>query len=648
MRTKPFGLTLLLGTLAITCGCNAFDDPQASGPRAVRVVPTDERAPLEAEVSALPVSGGTLLSLGTSGALVASDPARDRVSVTQDGTVSEIPLPQGSQPWRMTQIDGTTVAVSLRGSGKVVALDVTGEGDQVWEARVCAAPRGLDFELSSQQVHVACAGGELVSLDSATGEELARVFLASDLRDVVAADGRVYVSRFRSAEVLFVENGQLERQVTLPSVKVVARFSEIERNMKPTVAWRMQALKAGGVAIVHQRATVDEVPIELEEAEDQDLSSSPYGGGGGSGSSMADCTSIVQTSISRVDSEGAVLTGPSLAGVVLPVDFAVSASGTELVIADAGLRDPSAPRSRTEVLGQNGGSRASFPDLGVRSSVVSFQGLLLTESTPPPPLEDGGNDVVGCVGGEVRQVIDGPSSAVVFQGDVLSVLSTREATLTQAGNAVALGGAATVDTGHDIFHRDTGGGIACASCHPEGTDDGHVWVFTDLGPRRTQNLAIPLAETAPFHWDGELDSVSTLMDEVFVVRMGGAFQSQERLDALQGWLFSALKPVHLGEMDAAAERGKALFDSDDIGCATCHNGGALTDNNSYLVGTSKVPLQVPSLVGVAAHPPFMHDGCAKTLEARFDPECGGGDAHGRTSQLSQAEIGDLVAYMRTL
>jgi hypothetical protein len=59
-------------------------------------------------------------------------------------------------------------------------------------------------------------------------------------------------------------------------------------------------------------------------------------------------------------------------------------------------------------------------------------------------------------------------------------------------------------------------------------------------------------------------------------------------------------------------------------------------------------VQVPSLVGVAFRGPFMHTGCANTLADRFDPRCGGGDAHGRTSQLNPGELRDLVSYLQTL
>lgn len=64
------------------------------------------------------------------------------------------------------------------------------------------------------------------------------------------------------------------------------------------------------------------------------------------------------------------------------------------------------------------------------------------------------------------------------------------------------------------------------------------------------------------------------------------------------------------------------------------------------VGTGGV-FEVPSLLGVGARARFMHDGCAATLSNRFG-SCGGGDAHGVTSQLAAAELADLVSFLETL
>ena len=91
-----------------------------------------------------------------------------------------------------------------------------------------------------------------------------------------------------------------------------------------------------------------------------------------------------------------------------------------------------------------------------------------------------------------------------------------------APRVVSLGGASMFDTAHELFHRDAGAGIACASCHAEGEEDGRVWQFNPTGPRRTQAVNVGLTGTEPFHWDGDMKDFGTLVDEVMVRRMGGA------------------------------------------------------------------------------------------------------------------------------
>ncbi len=83
-----------------------------------------------------------------------------------------------------------------------------------------------------------------------------------------------------------------------------------------------------------------------------------------------------------------------------------------------------------------------------------------------------------------------------------------------------------------------------------------------------------------------------------------------------------------------------------MACATCHGGPALTNNQTVDVGTGGA-FQVPSLRGLAARAPYLHDGRAATLRERFEPS-GGGDRHGRTSGLTPMQISDLTAYLQTL
>ena len=204
------------------------------------------------------------------------------------------------------------------------------------------------------------------------------------------------------------------------------------------------------------------------------------------------------------------------------------------------------------------------------------------------------------------------------------------------------------DTGHAVFHSNSGVGVACASCHPEGGDDGRTWVFDPIGPRRTQSLRGGILQTAPFHWDGELSNMQVLFDEVMVKRMSGPALPDGQVSALAGWVDKVPAVSVSPAADAAAvERGRAIFnDPNGAACASCHSGARFTNNAAYDVGTGG-RFQVPTLVDIAFRAPYIHDGCAATLRDRFGA-CGGGDRHGRTSQLSQAQIGDLVSYLETL
>jgi mono/diheme cytochrome c family protein len=324
---------------------------------------------------------------------------------------------------------------------------------------------------------------------------------------------------------------------------------------------------------------------------------------------------------------------------VLPVDVAVSSDGRMIAVADAGQRDANSPM-RNEFAGM-------FPG----GELVGGVGLFNLAQQPMVDSEDLG---AGCMHGSAPPTTGQPT-AVAFTPDGTLVVQSRQPaqlSLITADSAtprtISLGGIDRLDTGHEIFHRDAGAGIACASCHGEGGDDGHVWNFSTLGPRRTQSINVGLANTEPFHWSGDMADLSMLVREVFVDRMGGVPQSDARVDALSSWMFGLTAPAApRAQNDEAALRGQHLFESEEVGCTGCHSGEKTTNNKTVDVGTGE-PMQVPSLVGIAYRAPFIHTGCAATLHDRFDPACGGGDKHGKTSHLSGGEIDDLVAYLETL
>ena len=293
-------------------------------------------------------------------------------------------------------------------------------------------------------------------------------------------------------------------------------------------------------------------------------------------------------------------------GIALPVDVAVSSDGGQFAVAAAG----------------NG------------------QVMLLTP-------EDADAPATSTCGSSGLQV-GGMPIGVAFADNELVIQTRSPSAILLPGRDISVQlGIAGKETGHQLFHHAPNGPIACASCHPDGREDGHVWTFAEAGPRRTQAMRMPLSDTLPLHWEGDMSDISAIMDEVFVHRMGGQKVDTDSKDAIATWLdgLSPLPPVR-DPNDPAVERGKAVFERSDTACGTCHSGPLFTNNRNEDVGKGEA-LQVPSLLGVAWRLPLMHDGCAMTLRDRFDPVCGGYN-HGNIGALSEGDIDDLVAYLESL
>src|SRR5262249_39701655 len=145
--------------------------------------------------------------------------------------------------------------------------------------------------------------------------------------------------------------------------------------------------------------------------------------------------------------------------------------------------------------------------------------------------------------------------------------------------------------------------VSCSSCHPDGHHDGRVW-HNPEGLRKTTAL-FGMAHTHPLHWSADRDEAqdfeytirSPLMQGRGLVagsiRAKHGFQPaaldetmagrSADLDALAIYCNSfefTLSP-HVpapGKLSAAAERGKQLFSSSAVGCATCHSGPYYTDS----------------------------------------------------------------------
>lgn len=630
--------------------------PKGTAPNGIpleRIVPTDDRAVVNAARSPLPISGGTLLISRDGMQAFASDPDRDRVSVVDLFThllVGNVALQAGDEPGRLVQDEQNRLHVVLRNAGAVATIDLWARTVTARRS-VCASPRGILYEASSKLLHVSCMGGEIVSLPAAGGEVSARAKVDSDLRDLVTQGEGLYVTRAKSAELIKLDANKVAVSRVRP---LEPRFlfpettgAQVVDTLEPTLARRTVASKDGGFVMLHQGSRNGDIELGgMHDGSTQVTGASPYGGTG-------TCRGVVNTEITKFDREGKATVTAQLSDV-LAVDVAEGPDG-EIAVAVAGARDPLQP-----AVGFNGDAFAgaklpiapagSFPGDGI-FSVSRYHAATLQAFAEQ-------SQMGGCAPPMAIHPLEGPATSVAFLSDGRLIAQTREPAAlwvlgalsdpNQAAPAkISLGGVSVFDTGHELFHRDAGAGVACASCHLEGGDDGHTWHFVDQGPRRTQSIQVGLEGTQPFHWVGDMSDIGTLMENVFVGRMGGVHQTPARVGALEKWMYSVKAPVPLRvPTDAAAVRGQAIF-AGEAECSKCHEGAKFTNNKTVDVGTG-LPLQVPSLVAIGYRGPWLHNGCAATLLDRFNPACGGGDQHGRTLQLSTDQLQDLVAYLETL
>ena len=130
----------------------------------------------------------------------------------------------------------------------------------------------------------------------------------------------------------------------------------------------------------------------------------------------------------------------------------------------------------------------------------------------------------------------------------------------------------------------------------------------------------------------------------------------DKLPALKAYQHSLKAPeAAASSFDAtAATRGKVTFNRT---CATCHVGGNGTDNDSgklhkpadtgmdgaYAMRTANRAYRTTPLRGLQHHPPYFHDGSAKTLKdvvEHYNDE--------RKLELTSAQQADLVEYLKTL
>jgi hypothetical protein len=554
---------------------------------------------------AYPISGGTLLITRDGTTAVAADPDRAQIFLAdlQTHAVRSVATLDDDEVGRLVEGEAGQVYAVARRGGAVLHIDVAA-GSLAQRIATCNAPRGIAYDAATKQVHVACASGLLVSLDGQSGAVTRKVTIDDDLRDVLVWGGGLLVTRFRTAEFLFVDSTGTVAQRGKPqnfSFGIIG---------PATLAYRAIQAPDGTVVIAHQQSS------------DRTLGSGAgayYGGN--CGGSVADTFVTTLQAPYTGESSSQLLANANttaLGGAVGPLDVAVGAGG--------------------------------------RVGIVSTGNSWLVDTAHPTLQIADGLPVVppsGCWDQNGTKLKDGEPVAIAFDLQNRYVVQYREpAKLVLETNdlvsEIHLSSDSRADTGLAMFYMNTSGGVACASCHPEGGVDGHVWQFSDFGARVTQPLEGQVSKRAPFHWSGDLSDWSSLINEVMMKRMSlPVLPSADQDSALLGWLdtiANRLPPDGLAP--DAVERGRTIFQDPSVGCTSCHTGAMYTDNLGHQVGTGGTFI-TPSLLGVGSRSPLMHNGCASDLNARFG-DCGGGNLHGKTSQLTLDQRGDLITFLRSL
>ncbi len=223
------------------------------------------------------------------------------------------------------------------------------------------------------------------------------------------------------------------------------------------------------------------------------------------------------------------------------------------------------------------------------------------------------------------------------------------------------------------------GWIACATCHLGGGSDGTTWQTPD-GPRQTMPLW-ELAGTAPFHASATRDEVQDFERDIEELMAGsglapGAYRVElgepngglsADLDALAEYVLHGIRvPAAPPVAEDLAVAGRVLFA--DLGCAACHGGSnwtisrlpgpvgslgtdgvqvtsALRDVGTYdatadVLGADG--FDVPTLLGLHATAPYLHDGSAHALADVL------GDAKHVGRDLEPGEVEALTEFLLSI
>jgi hypothetical protein len=597
--------TLALPALLWTGGCSGGIHDVTSSPGSASSELLVER-PKELRPEAghvAPPAGGTTVVSRDSSVAVVSEPVLSQlliVDLKTKAVTKRIELRPGDNPGRCVEgaVAGEFFCVLRTGSAVVRIRAQQEPWVPLQRVFVCAEPRGIAFAQTDQTLRVACDGGELVTMQTQRGALLATFSqqLEAGLDDVLlmtgaAPESEVWVSRKRRAKVFRLSrtSGKLLGTTEPPSDS---------RTAATTAARLLRDPRTGGAFLLHEVGSL--LPL---------LS---WGGG---------CVNC-DPSLRAVDPKGEMspnplkLVGASPLGgnerLTVPLDMAIR--GDSVAVVAAGNRPLS-----------GGSDRRSTVWLGDRTK-LSIPISLDKSAMPIAVAATQDRFVVQTIGrSSLWLVSDSQRSEEI-------VLDPRPQSI----------------RGVELYYGSNAAiGLACASCHPGGQDDGNVWevrLGRDEFRGRSMNLLGTLEGRSAYRHGGKFSSLQTLVDSD--LKSINQERSIPDSASLTAWLLALKAPWVMAPASDATQiaHGKALFEAS---CASCHG----TDKpTSHKVSLSKgePELVSPLLTDLNNRAPYLHDGCATTLDMVFDGTCPlAGDVHRlpNSNTVERSRLQALRAYL---
>lgn len=635
IRTRVLFLSpaILLSLLSLQSACSPHQLPPEQPEQqkldgllsAEQVRPDSLRRPAG---SLPPPSGGTVMVTSDDRMAVVSEPASDRIYLVNLETQSVAKIIQladtgvRAEPGRCVEDGLQHVSCLLSGTGEVIRVRPV-DGAIRARQRVCSELRGLAVQTrdGGQVLRVVCATGELVTLRASDLTPLSVRQLRdpesgavlSDLRDAALSDGSLLVTRFRPATVLQVDaQDSVSTEIAAPSADPKSQQSHL--------AWRLVPGGPNGLLLLYENHFTP--PLKLSAW-------------------APPCTGPMICPIAPTLTIGGFLssalrftTKTVLPDATLAIDGAFSRDTQLFAWISAGnIPMPVAPPATPVAVP---GSPLSIAQVSADGSLSAIKPIPVPANFKP--------EAMAAFKSRSFVIHDRGNRALHIYTDGVSMLQTIRLDEQPL----------PVDKGMETFLAAGPFKVACASCHAEGSDDGHVWQRTLTGqptaqPRRTLSLLGGLLSTAPYQWDGSHPSLPDLLaqdlDGMGVRRTSVAGLPLEEVGRWLNEQPQQWRPATWQVQQPLLARGQELFGQQ---CASCHSGAQMTSPTNQSVGGKQPAVQVPRLVGVGGRPPFLHNGCAAELSQVFDGSCESAGPVHDLRPLPASDAQALLAYLATM